>query len=173
MPFLSVSLHQVLVVVAVAEAASNGVQGAAVRLEVPLQKQPYNLCLPTSVSMVLSYWGTEIAPAEILAHVPIYRDGTTGEDLSRFVETLGFRGFLVQPPFEDLALHLEKQRPIIVSLLAGRDARHAMVLVGVDPLRREVWLNDPASGSARSMPAEDFRRQFDASGRWTFLIVPR
>jgi ABC-type bacteriocin/lantibiotic exporter with double-glycine peptidase domain len=166
-------LPRVLVLVAVAEVASGGVQSGAVRLQVPLQKQPYNLCLPASVSMVLAYWGVEIAPERILEQVPIYRDGTTGEDLRRFVEALGFRGFLVQPPFEDLASHLEKRRPIIVSLLAGRDGRHAMVLVGVDPAGRQVWLNDPASGEARRMAAEDFRKRFDASGRWAFLIVPR
>jgi len=167
------SLRQSLVVAVVIMAGDGGWQGGAVRLQVPLQKQPYNLCLPASVSMVLGYWGVEIAPAQILEHVPIYKDGTTGEDLRRFVETLGFRGFLVQPPFEDLVQHLEKQRPVIVSLLAARNGRHAMVLVGVDSAGRQVWLNDPASGEARRMAAEDFRKQFDASGRWTFLIVPR
>jgi ABC-type bacteriocin/lantibiotic exporter with double-glycine peptidase domain len=166
-------LRQVLVVVAVAEAASSGVQSGAVRLQVPLQKQPYNLCLPASVSMVLSYWGVEIAPEAIAESVPLYKDGTTGEDLRRFVETLGFQGFLVQPPFEDLVQHLEKQRPIIVSLLAGRKGRHAMVLIGVDPANRQVWLNDPASGEALPLATADFQRQFDASGRWTLLIVPR
>jgi ABC-type bacteriocin/lantibiotic exporter with double-glycine peptidase domain len=166
-------LRQLLVVAAVAAAIGGGRQAGAVRLQVPLQKQPYNLCLPASVSMVLGYWGVEIAPEEILAHVPIYKDGTTGEDLRRFVETLGFRGFLIQPPFEDLVQHLEKQRPIIVSLVAGRNGRHAMVVVGVDPASGQVWLNDPASGEARRMAAGDFQKQFDASGRWTFLIVPR
>jgi ABC-type bacteriocin/lantibiotic exporter with double-glycine peptidase domain len=167
------SLCQVAVVAIAVLAVPGGRQGEAVRLSVPLQKQPYNLCLPASVSMVLSYWGVEIAPERILEQVPIYKDGTTGEDLRRFVETLGFRGFLVQLPFEDLVQHLAKQRPIIVSLTAGRNLRHAMVLVGVDPAGRQVWLNDPASGEARRMPLEDFQKRFDASARWTFLIVPR
>jgi len=166
-------LRQFLVVAAIAIAGNGGRQAGVVRLNVPLQKQPYNLCLPASVSMVLGYWGLEITPEEILKHVPIYKDGTTGEDLRRFVETLGFRGFLAQPPFEDLVQHLKKQRPIIVSLLAARNGRHAMVLVGVDPAGRQVWLNDPASGAARHMAVDDFQKQFDASGRWTLLIVPR
>jgi ABC-type bacteriocin/lantibiotic exporter with double-glycine peptidase domain len=166
-------LRPILAFVAVAAASQGGWQDGGVRLNVPLQKQPFNLCLPTSVSMVLDYWGVEIAPEAILERVPIYKEGTTGEDLRRFVETLGFRGFLVQPPFEDLVQHLEKQRPVIVSFVAARSGRHAMVLVGVDPASRQVWLNDPASGEARRMAAEDFQKQFDASGRWTFLIVPR
>ena len=78
----------------------------AVRLSVPQIKQPYKMCLVASVSMVLSYWNTEIAPSEIAKEVPLYKEGTTGLDLQRFVESRGFQGFLIQPQLEDLFAHL-------------------------------------------------------------------
>jgi len=167
------SLRLLLAIMALSAASGSGRQAAAVRLHVPLMKQPYNLCLPASVSMVLSYWGVEVDPATIADHIPIYKDGTTGEDVLRFVESVGFRGFLIQPTYEELLQHLEKQRPLIVVLPAGGSGRHAMVLVGVDSAIQTLWLNDPAIGQARRLSVASFQKQWDASRRWTFLIVPR
>jgi len=148
-------------------------QSAAVRLDVPLVKQPYNLCLAASVSMVLRYWGIDVAPKTIGAQVAVYKDGTTGQDLVRFVEKFGLRGFLVQPPFEDLLVHLQKHRPLIVVLPAGKDRRHAVVLTGFDPVAEVVWVNNPALGEPRAIPYARFRAEWDAAHRWTLLIAPQ
>jgi len=147
------------------------VQRAAVRLQVPVLKQPYNLCLAASVSMVLAYWGIEITPESIGAQVPVYRGGTTGAEMRRLVEQVGLRGFLIQPLFEDLLQHLEKRRPLIVALPAGRAGQHALVLVGFDPSAELIWVNDPGVGRARALKYAEFRAQWDEARRWTFLIV--
>ncbi len=143
----------------------------AVRLSVPQIKQPYKMCLVASVSMVLSYWNTEIAPSEIAKEVPLYKEGTTGLDLQRFVESRGFQGFLIQPQLEDLFAHLQKQRPLIVSLPGRKGVDHALVLVGYDESR--VWLNDPASGKEVSQSLRSFEASWTANQRWTFLILPQ
>jgi ABC-type bacteriocin/lantibiotic exporter with double-glycine peptidase domain len=144
-----------------------------IMLQVPIIKQSYMHCLVASVSMVLKYWGVEIPPEAIEAEVPVYKNGTTGRDLAEFVESAGFRGFLIQPEFEDLFGHLEKLRPLIVTLPEGDSLRHAMVLVGVDASAGVVWLNDPAGGRRVSRKLESFRRQWEKGQRWTFLIVPK
>ena len=143
----------------------------SVRLSVPQVKQPYKMCLVASVSMVLSYWNTEIAPAEIASEVPLYKEGTTGLDLKRFVESRGFQGFLIQPQLEDLFSHLQKQRPLIVSLPGREGVDHALVLVGHD--ESTVWLNDPASGKEVSQSLHSFESSWKANQRWTFLILPQ
>ena len=143
-----------------------------VLLKVPAAKQPYNLCLAASVSMVLKHWGVDVAPQALADQVPVYRDGTTGLDLLRLVERRGFRGFLVQPPFADLLEHLKKGRPLVVAFPARGGSRHAMVLVGFDEGRRRLFLNDPASGKRRAFDYETFRRKWEGAERWTFLIVP-
>jgi hypothetical protein len=51
---------------------------------------------------------------------------------------------------------------MIVSLIAERNGRHAMVVVGVDLPCGLVWLNDPACGEARRVAAGDSQKQFDA-----------
>lgn len=144
----------------------------AVRLDVPLVKQPYNLCLAASVSMVLAYWGIEMSTEVIADRVPIYKEGTTGKDLLLVVQEAGLRGFLIQPSFEDLLHHLEGKRPLIVVLPAAGNSRHALVLVGFDMADKVVWLNDPATGAARTLRFESFLEQWQAARRWTFLIAP-
>jgi ABC-type bacteriocin/lantibiotic exporter with double-glycine peptidase domain len=144
-----------------------------VLLRVPLVKQPYMRCLVASVSMVLGYWGLEISSESIGRQIPSYKDGTSGRDLAAFVEQIGFRGFLLQPRFEDLLDHLEKGRPLIVTLPKGGSSRHAMVLVGFDLSSGVVWLNDPAGGKRRSQALSSFRKQWEQGQRWTFLILPR
>jgi ABC-type bacteriocin/lantibiotic exporter with double-glycine peptidase domain len=144
-----------------------------VLLQVPLIKQPYMRCLVASVSMVLKYWGYDATPDAIGRQVPVYKDGTTGRDLAAFVEAIGFQGFLIQPPFEDLLSHLEKGRPLVVSLPEGGSSRHAMVLVGFDLSSGAVWVNDPATGTCKSRPLNSFRKKWEKGQRWTFLIVPK
>ena len=146
---------------------------APVRIDVPILKQPYNLCLAASVSMVLRYWGMDLSPKEIANHVPVYRDGTTGRDLQRFVEERGFRGFMIEPPFADLLDHMRKGRPPVIAVPARGKSRHAMVLTGFDADKQLIFLNDPAGGRKRTLDYKTFQRQWEAARRWTFLIVPR
>ena len=146
---------------------------STVLLDVPSIKQPYNLCLAACVSMVLKYWGVEVTPQAIADRVPIYRDGVTGQDLQHVVERIGFRGFLIQPPFEDLLEHLRKGRPPVVSFLSRGKSRHSMVLVGFDAGRQDLFLMDPANGKRKSLDYRTFRHKWESAQRWTFLIVPR
>jgi ABC-type bacteriocin/lantibiotic exporter with double-glycine peptidase domain len=144
-----------------------------VLLDVPAMKQPYNLCLATCVSMVIKYWGVDISPQVFADEIPIYRDGVTGQDLQRAVERIGFQGFLIQPPFEDLLEHLRKRRPPVVSFLSRGKSRHAMVLVGFDAGKQNLFLLDPANGKRKSLDYRTFRQKWEEAQRWTFLIVPR
>jgi ABC-type bacteriocin/lantibiotic exporter with double-glycine peptidase domain len=123
--------------------------------------------------MVLKYWGYDVTPEEIGERVPVYKDGTTGRDLAVFVETVNLQGFLLQPPFEDLLVHLERGRPLVVTLPRSGSSRHAMVLVGFDRPADVVWLNDPASGECKRQPLHDFRKEWEKGQRWTFLILPK
>jgi ABC-type bacteriocin/lantibiotic exporter with double-glycine peptidase domain len=144
-----------------------------VQLDVPAIKQPYNLCLATCVSMVLQYWGEDVSPQVFADVMPVYRDGMTGQDLQRAVERIGFRGFLIQPPFEDLLEHLRKGRPPVVSFLSRGKSRHAMVLIGFDAGRQNLFLIDPANGKRKTLDYRTFRQKWETAQRWTFLIVPR
>ena len=149
------------------------VEQAPVWIDVPVLKQPYNLCLATSVSMVLRYWGTDLSPREIGAQVTVYWNGATGHDLQRLVEARGFRGFLIEPPFTDLLDHMRKGRPLVIAVPAHGKGRHAMVLTGFDEDKCLIFLNDPAGGKRRTLDYKTFQRQWEAAHRWTFLILPR
>jgi ABC-type bacteriocin/lantibiotic exporter with double-glycine peptidase domain len=148
-------------------------QNQSVMLEVPTVKQPYMRCLVASVSMVLHYWGREISTEDIEKKIPVYREGTIGRDLVNYVNTIGFNGFLIQPPYEDLLDHLAKGRPPIVALNSTNSMRHALVLVGYDSASGTIYLNDPAKGKRTSWEIARFRLDWENGKRWTLLIVPK
>lgn len=157
----------------ITRAAGSPSQADAVLLDVPVAKQPYLLCLAASVSMVLAYWGTNVPTDTIAAAVPVYKDGTIGQDYITVIESLGYQAFLIQPPFEDLLTHLARGRPLVVTVPERGTSRHAMVLVGYDPNGRTVTVNDPATGARETQPMETFRRKWERGRSWTLLIVPR
>lgn len=144
----------------------------AQQLEVPVVKQPYNLCLAASVSMVLDYWGYKVTTEKLAQQVGVYKEGTVGRDYVKVVESLGLYAFLVQPPFDDLLGHVAKGRPVVIEV-PERGSRHAMVLVGYDLAENKVWLNDPAVGERTVQALDGFRKEWEKGGRWTFLIVPK
>lgn len=145
----------------------------AVLLDVPAIKQPHNMCLAACISMVLRYWGADITPRSLADRVPIYRDGIAGQDVQPLIERMGFRSFLIQPPFGDLLEHLRKGRPPVVEFPARGGGRHAMVLVGFDEAKQDLFLMDPASGKRRSFDYKTFQQKWEEAQRWTFLIVPK
>ena len=147
-------------------------QASRAHLDVPIVKQPYNLCLAASVSMVLDYWGYKVTTDKLAEQVGVYKEGTIGRDYVGVVERLGLYAFLVQPPFDDVLGHVAKGRPVIVEV-PERAGRHAMVVVGYDLAERKIFLNDPASGERKVQLLDDFRREWEKGGRWTFLIVPK
>jgi ABC-type bacteriocin/lantibiotic exporter with double-glycine peptidase domain len=151
----------------------NASQNQSVMLEVPTVKQPYMRCLVASVSMVLHYWGREISTEDIEKKIPVYREGTIGRDLVNYVNTIGFNGFLIQPPYEDLLDHLAKGRPLIVALHSNNSMRHAVVLVGYNPASGTIYLNDPAKGKRTAWEIDRFRLDWENGKRWTLLIVPQ
>jgi ABC-type bacteriocin/lantibiotic exporter with double-glycine peptidase domain len=153
--------------------ARTGPQSDSVQLAIPVIKQPYMRCLVASVSMVLKYWGTEISPDQIGEKIPVYGDGTAGEDLAKFVEGLGFHGLLIQPSFDDLIVHVRNGRPVIIALPARGAIRHAMVLAGFDLTAGTVSLNDPAAGKRITEGLALFRERWERGQRWTLLIVPK
>jgi ABC-type bacteriocin/lantibiotic exporter with double-glycine peptidase domain len=129
-------------------------------------------CLAASVSAVLGYWGARVVPEALADRVSVYKDGLSARELVGVLGEFGFRGFLVQPPFEDLLHHLEQRRPVIVTVVSG-ESRHALVLAGFDTETNVVWLNDPATGERRSESMDAFQQRWEEGERWTLLIVPQ
>jgi ABC-type bacteriocin/lantibiotic exporter with double-glycine peptidase domain len=144
---------------------------AALWLDVPFVRQAKNGCGPATVSMVLEYWrpgSADLAKIERSLYSP-QAQGTFASDIERFFRQQGFDTFAFTGEWDDLAQHLSKGRPLIVSL--GK-TRHYVVVSGLDEGRGLVAVNDPARRKLLQLDRKSFERDWSAAGRWALLAVP-
>jgi uncharacterized protein YvpB len=86
-----------------------------------------------------------------------------------------FRTFSFRGDWEVLQQHLQKGRPLIAALKpSGSDSSlHYVVVVGVDPEQKLLFLNDPARRKLLKQDRSDFEEQWSATGKWTLLALPQ
>ena len=95
--------------------------------------------------------------------------GTFASDIERFFRREGFTTFAFQGEWGDVAQHIAKGRPLIVSL--GK-ARHYVVVTGVDWARDTVLTNDAAERKLLPQQRSRFESEWKAADNWTLLAVP-
>lgn len=149
-------------------------------LDVPFVKQEKNGCGAASIAMIMQYWRQEPASASIPSVEEIQRTlyssqarGIYASDLERYLKAHGFRTFSICGEWSDLRQHLEKGRPLIVALAAGKDELHYVVVAGLDWKRGIVVKNDPAERKLLQQRRQEFERQWKAAGNWMLLALPK
>lgn len=150
-------------------------------LDVPYVEQVKAGCGSAAVAMVVQYWAREY-PAlrdaagdtdQIDKLLPATSSGIQGKKLQAYLEASGFRAFIFDGELSDLKHHIDKGRPVIVCLApnGAHGPLHYAVVVGVSDNR--VWLNDSARGRLFEQDLGHFEREWQATGRWALLAVPR
>jgi ABC-type bacteriocin/lantibiotic exporter with double-glycine peptidase domain len=156
---------------------------AGVWLEVPFIKQTEDGCGSASLAMLLQYWaahGTSIAPGisdAVLIQRQLYSPkahGIFASEMERYLRSAGFREFAVRGEWSDLRKHLERGRPLIVSIRPGgaRPPFHYVVVTGIDWRREAVFIHDPARGKLLRIERGEFEKQWQAVRNWMLLAVP-
>jgi predicted double-glycine peptidase len=166
------------------------VEKSGIWLDVPFVKQEKDGCGSAVVAMVMQYWAQQRSksanggpPAGGAASDPaviqqaLYSakaKGIYASDMERYLQKHGFRTFVFRGTWDDLKLHLEKGRPLIVALrpAPGEKARHYVVLAGLDWEQNLVLVNDPAQKKLIKEERNAFEKEWTAVGRWTLLAVP-
>lgn len=147
-------------------------------LELKHQRQGTDLCVPTSASMILAYYGEDRSPnylksiaTKSIASRPGYVfPGTYGKDMVSGLRKLGYRweegcfstdaaGF--RQGLSELKRSVRDFRPVMVGLF-DPPIGHVVVLVGIDDAKRNLTFIDPnkPSPGLRTMREEDFRRNW-------------
>jgi predicted double-glycine peptidase len=157
--------------------AAAWVQLAAEPLAVPFFRQQKNGCGAATVAMVAHYWGsrtTESLPSPQQIYDALYiaeRKSIRLADMRQYLESLGFTAFTLRGKWQDLDVHIGRERPVIVALKPGRRKNiHFAVLTGVDS--EYVWLNDPTRKKPSRMKRADFDQQWQTADRWLLLAAP-
>ncbi len=152
-------------------------------LDVPFVKQDKDGCGSASIAMVMQYWNRQRGlPANQGANATeigraLYSrqaHGIYASDLERYFQQQGFRTFVFRGEWADLKQHLEKGRPLIVSLKpAGDAAWHYVVVAGLDWEQQLVLVNDPAERKLLKRDRSGFEGEWSAAGNWTLLALPQ
>jgi len=137
-------------------------------LDVPFLAQTESLCGGAAAAMVLRYWD---APDIQAGDFP--PDDTKGITTGALVGALTARGWQALPFHGDAASvrdHLRRGRPVIALVAVAPGRNHYVVLVGWANGR--VLLHDPAEGPFRVRGERELIAAWDATARWSLLILP-
>ena len=140
--------------------------------EVPFLPQTRSLCGGAALSMVLRYWGEAgVHPEDFKGALRDDGRGITADTLRKLAEARGYRALALQADRAEAAAQLARGRPLIA--LAGArkgGGNHYVVLLAW--ANGSVLLHDPALGPFRVISEAEWQRRWDATGRWTLLVLP-
>jgi ABC-type bacteriocin/lantibiotic exporter with double-glycine peptidase domain len=153
-------------------------------IDVPFVVQVKNGCGSAAIAMVMEYWGKKTgrgAAGSVDAgkiQAALYspsEEGIQASAMKRYFEEAGFRTFAFVGDWGELSHHLERGRPLIVSLKASgpHGPLHYVVVVGIDSSRGTIYVNDPAQQKMLRLSREGFESEWSATEHWTLLAVPR
>ena len=156
-------------------------------LDVPFVKQPTEGCGAASIAMVMQYWaqqgrtqGHSPDVNEIQMRLaaertqPVAERGVLASVLERYLDEHDFLTYIFHGDAALLAHHIERGRPLIVAFQPASGAQyHYAVVTGIDPDENVVLMNDPAQRKLLKVDLRSFEKQWQATGNWTLLAVPR
>lgn len=159
----------------------------------PFVKQPAEGCGAASIAMIMQYWehqdlnalrlsavrANETPSTSDVVHIQqeLYSKpahGIYASDLQQYLATHGFATYVVHGDLALLTHHIERGRPLIVALKPTVvPALHYLVVAGVDPSEHTVLVNDPAQRKLLKVDSAAFEKEWQATGNWTLLALPR
>ena len=153
-------------------------------IDVPFVAQTKNGCGSAAIAMVMEYWekktgravtdSTDAGKIQAALYSPA-EEGIPASAMKRYFESAGYRTFAFVGDWGELGHHLERGRPLIVSLKASgpHGPLHYVVVVGIDSTRGYIYVNDPAQQKMLRLSREGFESGWSATQHWTLLAVPR
>jgi predicted double-glycine peptidase len=157
-------------------------KSSGVWLDVPYVKQTEDGCGSAAIAMLLQYWSAQGTPVTAsqdatAIHKQLYSRKARGifaSDMEQYFREAGFREFAIRGEWSDLRQHLEKGRPLIVSIQPGsaKAPLHYVVVTGMDWEREAVFVHDPARGKLLRVERQEFERKWEAARNWMLLAVP-
>lgn len=167
-----------------AAAESPTVDGHTIWIDVPFVQQTTDGCGSASLSMVMRYWdrkeGRAIAADAEATHIQAAlfapaAKGIFASSMRDYLERSGYEAFAFHGQWSDFQHQLAFGRPLIVGLQASGTLGplHYVVVVGVDPARNFLFLNDPAQQKMLRISRKGFEQEWRATDNWTLLAVPK
>ena len=153
------------------------------------QVQAANLCVPTSASMVIEYYGDKESPDHLkaLAQGDIMFQGTHYNDIARGLRTLGYFWQIRSLDVDTLEFQaslllieaeLTRHHPPLVDISVHNDVGpnlhgHTMPIVGFDNESKEIIFNDPAKKNdyVRRMSFSAFQKCWHSAQNLKYRVI--
>lgn len=132
-------------------------------------------CGAAVTAMVLVYWGLPTSEADVRAASGVASDqGLPAEILRAYLRARGLVAFLFEGSFDDFEHELDGGRPVVVGVLKPYTTKiyaHYQLVVGMNRIRQEVVVIDPADGW-RVYSFEGFVREWKPTHFLTLAVSP-
>jgi predicted double-glycine peptidase len=167
-----------------AAAAIQAGSAQSIWIDVPFVQQTTDGCGSASLSMVMRYWdgkeGRAVAADAEATHIQAAlfsaaAKGIYARSMRDYLERSGYQAFAFRGRWSDFDHQLALGRPMIVGLQASgaHGPLHYVVVVGVDPARDYLFMNDPAQQKMLRISRQGFEQEWRGTGNWTLLAVPK
>ena len=167
-----------------AAAAIQAGSAQSIWINVHFVAQTTDGCGSASISMVMQYWdrkrqraiAADAEPEHIQAALfSRAAGGIFASSMREYFQKSGYQAFAFRGEWSDFQRELALGRPLIVGLQASgaHGPLHYVVVVGVDPQRNYLFMNDPAQQKMLRISREGFEREWRATDNWTLLAVPK
>lgn len=164
-------------------------------IDVPYVHQPPEGCGAAALAMVIAYWteqeglaggfsdGTPAQREQAKADRDVFiiqrelysprKHGIPAQSMAKYMEDHGYVTFAISGTWRDLENEIAKGRPLIAAIRPKGDPQlHYVVMVGVDPERGLVTMNDPAERKLLTEERAEFEKDWSATHNWLLLAVP-
>ena len=154
-------------------------------IDVPFVAQTRDGCGSAAISMIMQYWENQPLDKPFLIwrtrngfsrlSIPRLGGGIPASRMREYFQASGYQAFAFRGNWSDLKHHIQEGRPLIVSLKASGPLGplHYVVVVGIDPERGYVYMNDPAQQKLLRISREGFESEWNPTHNWTLLAVPQ
>ncbi len=176
------SLARIFLLMAMLCGIARAADTSALWIDVPFVAQTGEGCGAASIAMIMQYWQQHLDKPQ-----PMPRNMLTSSALSTrrkptasmprpcsaTSRKTAIAAFAFTGDAATLQDHLAKGRPLIAALKPGAGSTlHYVVVVGIDPARQTVLVNDPAQRKLLTEDTARFEHEWAATGHWTLLAVP-
>jgi len=133
-------------------------------------------CGPAALAMVLQRWGVpDSSRADVEKALPPggATTGAAAGDLRDLARRRGLRAFLISGRVEDLMHEVGAGRPVLVGLVqryGDQALSHYEVVVGYNPVTRQLLLHDPGRGP-REDDFDGFGKEWKPTGNLTLVVT--
>ncbi|MFC2091479.1 GNAT family N-acetyltransferase [Elusimicrobiota bacterium] len=132
--------------------------------DIPSIVQKIDACHPTSLEIVLKYYGLSMDQDDVKDYEQILIDGGTRDSyILEYLDRRGLSSRYINADFNIMKEYIRRDVPVISSYWNPDGVTsHAVVCMGYDDAKSEFYFRDPQAGKLETIKYDEFRKIWDS-----------